>query len=387
MKPPSQKYRPIGFYLTGGSEPSVRLDLPVRPEEMSRQEPMRLNAVQTIGGAYVDSFGPALASITLSGHCGWRGSYFVPGEDSFNTLRDVVFAEWARRRSAATKAGTDPTGITLFYVDTLNGYRYEVAPKSFVTRRSKASPLLIRYQITLTVLDDGSTAFGITDQIIQALSNPLRWVAGVTGLGATIQRLDGLLRTGMNMLGAARQATTQVLGIATSLFSTVSSVASAARGVFDGANATLLATARTFAIAGRNAFAALAEIPGFSSQDRAQLMAGAMAFNDAYCSMWNSFGVGRYFKSYSDLLGASNCSSTSGGEPISRYVTEGINPFISMFPAVVSPVAVTAQARSAMAQLGADPMPIAGDETATGLLMGTMAEGIRLNTGAEELAA
>lgn len=377
MQPPSQKFRPIGFFLTGGAGSAVRLDLPVRPEELTKTEPARTNAVQTLGGAYVDAFGAGLATITLSGHCGWRGAYFLSGEDVFFALRDTVFVEWCRRIEAAAAAGTDPASVSLFYVDTLNNVRHLVAPKSFVMRRSRSSPLLIRYQITLTVLDDG-TPFGLLDTIISALSNPLRWLAGVTGMTNTLVTLNTYLGTGLRMLGAARQVATQVLGIGISLLGTVRDVARQVRGVFEGPDTLLLDTARAFSQAARNAFSALAGVPSISNTDRAALMGIAAAFNDSYCNLWNSFGVGRYFKSYDDLYGASNCSSTGGGRPASIYAETGANPFSDMFPSIPNPVTVTAEATAAMATLAAEPLRLAGSETETANLLAPIAAGVRI---------
>lgn len=378
MQPPSQKFRPISFYLSGGAGSSTRLDLPIRPEELTRQEPSRLTVVQTLGGAFADSFGAGVATLTLAGHCGWRGSYFIPGEDAFAALRSTVFQEWHARRSQAVTAGQDPSQVALFYADVLNNARYEVAPRSFVMRRSRSSPLLIRYQIVLAILDDGSSEFGIIDTIVGALSNPLRWLAGVTGMTNTLVQLDGYLRQGLTMLGAARTAAVTVLGTGLSLLNTVKDTAEAVRGIFDGPDAAVLDMARRYSLAAKNAFAALAAEPSLNSQGRAQLMGVAGGFTDAYCTMENSFNIGRYFKSYDDLFGASNCSSTAGGRAWSTYVEQGLNPFVSMFPAQSSPVSATQEARSAMTTLAADPLRLVGDEPAVARLLSAVGDGVRV---------
>ncbi len=64
MRPPPQKNRPIGFYLTGGLGLPARVNLPIRPEELTRTETSRLQVNQTLGGAWADSFGAGLAKIT-----------------------------------------------------------------------------------------------------------------------------------------------------------------------------------------------------------------------------------------------------------------------------------------------------------------------------------
>ncbi len=121
MRPPPQKNRPIGFYLTGGTVPvPARINLPIRPEELTRAETSRIQVTQTLGGAWADSFGAGLTKISLAGHCGWRGAFFLPGEEVFHSLRSMVFQAWHDRRQAAAAAGQDPAQERLYYADTLN---------------------------------------------------------------------------------------------------------------------------------------------------------------------------------------------------------------------------------------------------------------------------
>jgi hypothetical protein len=379
MRPPPQKNRPIGFYLTGGIGLPARINLPIRPEELTRTEPSRLQVNQTLGGAWADSFGAGLAKISLSGHCGWRGSFFIPGEDAFYALRETVFQAWHDRRSQAAQSGADPSAVRLYYADTLNDIRCEVAPLSFALRRSKASPLLYRYQISLVVLDEGiGGVAGILDSITRALSNPLRWIAGVTGLGNIIVTVDSLIRDGLTMLALARDAAVYVAGLGLSIIRDVQDVATEARGIFDSTNSLLLTTARRYATATRNAFHALAASPGLTSQDRATLMAVAAGFQDAACTMGTSFNVGRYFTSYEDLFGASGCSSTAGGRSWSTYAEERSNPFKQMFPPVASRLVVTPEAQDAMDALNRDPLVIAGNEARVAEYLQATAAGVRL---------
>lgn len=57
----------------GGNPFPSRFDFAVRPEDLSHQEPSRMQAHQTLGGAWVDAFDRGLSTITISGHNGWRG--------------------------------------------------------------------------------------------------------------------------------------------------------------------------------------------------------------------------------------------------------------------------------------------------------------------------
>src|ERR1035437_1247118 len=46
--------------------------LTVNPEDLTVTEPSRVAVQQTMGGAWVDSFGPGLRTINISGVTGWR---------------------------------------------------------------------------------------------------------------------------------------------------------------------------------------------------------------------------------------------------------------------------------------------------------------------------
>lgn len=377
MRPPQQKNRPIGFYLTGFGLPS-RINLPIRPEELTQTETSRLQVNQTLGGAWADSFGPGLTKITMAGHCGWRGAFFLPGEEAFFALRETVFQSWHDRRKLAATAGQDPTQVRLYYADTLNDIRCEVAPVSFALRRSKASPLLMRYQISLIVLNDGiGGVAGVLDAITRALTNPLRYLAGVTGIVNVIGTISSLIRDGLAMLRGARDAALYVAGFGLSILDQVQSVAQEFRGVFDGANSQLLSTARRYSTAVRNAFWALAAMPGISNQDRATLMGVASGFQDAACTMATSFNAGRYFTSYEDLFGASNCSSTAGGRSWSTYAEQQANPFKAMFPPVAARLVVTPEADAALTALNRDPLELAGNEAKVTEYLTATAAGVR----------
>ena len=51
----------------------AQIGLVIRPEELTRTDPSRINDTRTLGGAWSDNFGEGLSSLTISGHTGWRG--------------------------------------------------------------------------------------------------------------------------------------------------------------------------------------------------------------------------------------------------------------------------------------------------------------------------
>ena len=61
--PTSQKagVRPISFVLVDGNAgTTVSISLSIRPEDLTRTEPTTATAQRTLGGAWVDNFGPGM---------------------------------------------------------------------------------------------------------------------------------------------------------------------------------------------------------------------------------------------------------------------------------------------------------------------------------------
>lgn len=379
MAPPSQRYRNIGFLLEGGQGEDIKLDLAIRPEDLTVSEPSRLVVQQTIGGAWADSFGRGQVSITLGGTLGWRGGLFSSGEDAFLELRQTVFTEWHLRREDQISSGNDPEEVRLTFVDTLDSLTYIVAPQQFTLRRSKSSPLLSRYQIRLLVLEEADAPNDLLDQISAALNNPLRWIAGLTGLGGILKTLQKYYTLGMNLWGAASAAVRGLLATGIGLLQAVQSVAAKFRGVFSGGNSGLLTTALAFTRAASNALDALTGDDTLPIADRLPALRLASTFNDANCTLANSFSRGSQFTTYEDLFGASACSSTGGGEPISIFTAKGENPFETLFPITLGGITVSTEAAAALSNLArADPLLLVGRDAAVVDSLNRIAAGVRV---------
>lgn len=379
--PPSQKLRRIGLWLEGGAIPiPVRFDFAIRPEDLTHNEGSRLQVSQTIGGAWVDAFGRSLSTINISGHQGWRGSYLLSGEDLFHELRATVFEDWHARRKTAAERGSDPSSVRLSFVDTLDGIRAEVVPKTFTLRRSRTSPLLMRYQISLVVVDDtADSILSRVDEIVGALSNPLRYIAGITGLRTILGQVDGYMRMATTALSAARVGIQQLGGIAVTLTTALSDIAAETRGAIDALSAPLFGTTLAVTSALRNSLYSLASSTDLTVNARGDLMRAAALWADVYCTASNSFAVGRYFRSFEELFGASLCSSTAGGRSWSTYAERGISPFSDLFlpdSSAPSRVAVSLESQAALSSLRGDPMRLVGREAEIGDLALTAASGI-----------
>jgi hypothetical protein len=336
---------------------------------------------ETLGGNYADSYGRGLSSITVAGHNGWKGGLLASGEDLFYQLRDTCFVAWHEKRDEARKVGRDPNSVRLTFVDTLDDLDCLVAPKTFQLRRSKSSPLLMRYQIQLVVLDDTAASASLLDQIVKALSNPLRWLAGVTGLGNLIGLARGLIndvKTILPIPAMIRGAIGQLADIGLSLIGEVRNAAQDLRGVFDERGGALLGIGKAYTKAVRGVMLALAADESLPAQDRFTLSRTASVFWDAHCSMANSFSAGRYYRSYEDLFGASNCSSTGGGRDWSPYASAGINSFEQVLPAAPTAISLTAEASAAVLELSGDPQVLVGQQERIASLSNAAAEGVSL---------
>jgi hypothetical protein len=375
--PPSQKYRTIGFLLTGGDGADVHIDLNIRPEDLQRPEPSRLTVQQTLGGAWADLFGRGIAEITLSGTLGWRGGPLLSGEDLFFQLRETIFVEWHRRIQALVDLGQDANGVQLYFTDNLDNNSILCAVRRFTLRRSRSSPLLIRYNIQLVQLAEAISPDALLDNIINALSNPLGWIAGYTGLTNTIGQINAYATMAINALSAVGASVGNFINVGTGLLQSVATAANEVKGAFAGSYASLLAVGALYSAAGANAFSALAANDTLPPDQLLAVQAVASGFNDAACTM----GIFTRITSYTDLsgmLGASGCSSTAGGQPWSPFVVNDINPFDSLVATLPDVVRITPAATAALTSLQTDPLVLMSQPELIGSLLGRAAAGVQV---------
>lgn len=385
--PPSQKFRTISFTLSGVPGAADKYFVfSLRPEDVTASEVSRLTVQQTLGGAWADSFDKGITSINLSGHHGWHGGILLSGEDLFRAMRATCWQGWHDGRKAAIQAGQDPNTVQLFYTDNLDDITAIVAPSHFTLRRSRSSPLLMRYQVQLLVLGDASDAVGIADQIINALSNPLRWLASVTGLDAILPVIESNLDLGLAVFGAGAQGIQQFVNVGVQLIGSVADIARQTQGVFSDQDNGILTIGTQFSRAASTAFSVLAMDDTLSDEERLPIMALSSSFNDAACSMANGFSLLNGYDDLSSLRGASTCSSTGGGDPASDFTLSGANPFEFMFPVTNPPVAVSAEAQQALTALQSDPLQMQGQVSIVADLMRRAGQGTAVASTQPEIA-
>lgn len=346
--PTSQKARAISFVqLSGAGWSGARHDLIIRPEELTRQEPFRTTVHQTLGGGYVDAFGRGVGMVSLSGTTGWRGGPDEDGAAKFDALRDAILA-WSSAREKRVSAGLSPDKVELGLIDTLDGFELSVAPLEFMLRRSKQRPLLRQFQIRLAVVRDLSDPpAGDLDSILSAISSPLGRVgSALESLEAAAEgqgRLASALSGARGVLGPLATAGSGFLEKSRGLLETVRGGVDAVTGAVDSTLKPVFDLTRDVQQAGRNIFQAIDAVAGIPNHVIYQINAIAGNLQGAYCDLINGFDRLQTAFDLDPLFGASNCSSTGGGRPISQWGER--SPFETLTP-TTTPAPVTADARS-----------------------------------------
>ena len=247
------------------------------------------------------------------------------------------------------------------------------------------NPQIVLDDADLVVLDDAASPDSLLDSIATAVSNPLRFLAGIAGLGnvvsllgTALKAIQGVINFVNTAIAIGQVAISQVIGIGAGIMNSVNSVVAALNGNVSGPAVPLLGTAASYCGAMSNAFYALASDNTLPSNLRIPIAQCAAAFNDANCTIRNSFGNFRIYSSYDALYGASACSSTAGGRPWSTYTAAGTSGIADIFVPQAPLISVTPPAAGALALLNSDPLLMVGQQTQVLALMQTAASGVKL---------
>lgn len=337
--PTSQKsdVRPITFVADYASGAVIRsFTLPIRPEDLSINRPMRSTVHQTLDKqtqGWVDEFGPGLPTITISGHTGWRAqSSGMDGLQAFEELSWFINERYPKVRQIAIDYGRDPEVAKLILVDLLDGFAWEVAPIQFVMRRSKSRPLLVQYNMTLQVVNtqvDG----GLQKYMPQAGN----LAGGLGALGGVIGKIMGLVDKIKGALAFVKSIAAKVMGFvntAIKVLKAVQSVVASVKGFINGIAGQVIGIAKGISAVGREVFrtfAAIQSIPGTVKQAFSQM---AAAFNEAVCIFSNSLKPKKTYEQFDGVYGASNCSSTTGGRQPSPFSNQNVFAVINQKDAV-----------------------------------------------------
>lgn len=327
--PTSQKsdVRPITFvadYASGGVIRSFTL--PIRPEDLSINRPMRSTVHQTLDKqtqGWVDEFGPGLPTITISGNTGWRAqSSGMDGLQAFEELSWFINERYPKVRQIAIDYGRDPAVAKLILVDVLDNFAWEVAPTQFVLRRSKSRPLLYQYNITLQVVStqvDGGLA--------KYMPNTGNIPGGLGALGGVLGKISGLIGAVQKAVGVLKSIASTVMkfvNTAVSVLRAVQSVVASVKGFINGVAGLVIGMAKGISTVGREIFRTFAAIKSIPSAVKTAFTQMAAAFNEVVCIFSNSLKPKKTYEQFDGIYGASNCSSTTGGRMPSPFSNQNV---------------------------------------------------------------
>jgi hypothetical protein len=324
------------------------MTLLIRPEELSIGFPSRMSVTQTLGGAWADSFGEGMEEGTYSGTTGWRAtSSDSGGSERLAKLKEFVYSDWHARRAAAVVKGDDPAMVRLILVDTLNNYSRVIAPRVFDLKRSKSRPLLSQYRFNFVMLSKD-----VTRQELLLADTGFGGILGTVGswidsFTASINNITNRIREAYKWIDKTIIAPIKKFVATTMrLYNAVRSMITAGVGIIRqlGSIATLATQAIT------NVFRAAALVLNIPNIAKAAIMNVVREFTNLFCLLKNARKFLDY-EDYSDIYGASNCSSTSGGRSISIYSGSTNNTFAAVSQTSKSPVIVSQPASNSMKTL------------------------------------
>ncbi|POZ52979.1 hypothetical protein [Methylovulum psychrotolerans] len=326
-----QQSKNISFILhnvADGSNPKEMI-LKVRPEEFNQQDTSRLAVTQTFGGMFIDSFGVGLPTIKLAGHTGWRGKDdATTGFQFMQDLKKLVYTDWHEQRALMAAQGKDPALVHLIYNDFLNDVAWVCAPNSFIAKKTTNAPLLYYYEINITFVDKylrkklikpGLT--GLLGDIIASIKRAVTIVAGFMKL---------VKNTISSWVNFVKDIVGGIMAVSYAITQGVADILSGANGVVNSITGGLSDIAGGLAFATSSLLTSAMAINNFPQEVQAEIQGCVSAFNNLGCIFRNGLKQAQLLNNYDSLFGASLCSSTTGGAPISSYY--GLNTFENVLP-------------------------------------------------------
>ncbi len=305
------------------------MTLKLRPEELTRTDISRSTVTQTLGGAFIDSFGKGLPTVQISGHTGWRGRTAAEmGPAYFEKLKKFVYDDWHTSRATALKNNSDPDKIKLIFSDLLDNFQWVVVPMNFTLKRNTSNPLLSYYQMNLAwvsdyVAEDYGVFSGIKsiDDILKSMDAAL---AKIDNFAAELESdIDGFFDPITDGIKAAMNVAFKINQQARSL------VGSGSR-ILDSVTGNLINTATGLSYAAANMLGAIIAVGSFPEYAKFRLMNTKSAWMNLFCIFQNSIRPQRLLPNFNDVYGASLCSSTTGGRPLLKF--QNANTFENVLP-------------------------------------------------------
>jgi hypothetical protein len=376
---PNQKaeVRPISFILhdTARGTAPVERKLVVRPEDLTRPEASRLTAHHTLGGAWIDSFGQGLPTVQISGTTGWGQGNLPNGQEEFKALHKMIYTDWHKARADLVSNGQDPDKIKLIFNDQLDDFTWLVAPTQFVLRRHKSRPLLSMYQINLLYVSDN------VSETMDALklTQVQRQAAALSSLDATLKGIDDFMAELSSditvFFGPLKDGVVSLVKTTATVLHATRSLISSGMRVVDAVTGNVMDMASGLSIAASNVFATVTAVQAIPGRILARITRIRTLFMNAYCILKNTFKTRQILPSYDDVYGASLCSSTAGGRPLSKYLDT--NTFEAISPIINNRLAIDSDSVAAIMHLSKmDPVLSPLSLETVGSLSTTAANGV-----------
>lgn len=359
MAPPRQTAaeRPISFIFhdTDLGEAPVEVRLVIRPEDLTRNDPSRVNVTQTIGGAWVDNFGKGIPTVSINGHTGWGSGTRPDGLEAFQALYQTVFSAWHNTRKIAVQEGRDPDKVKLLFSDVLDEFTWVVVPQNFTLKRNRSRPLLVQYSINMIWVSDDvqSTLAALQTPDQRALDR-----LGFDSLAFSIKTIRAFAQSIAEEIGVLMEIPDRIIEQFTELtadvLNTIQEVIEAGDEIIDAVIDPLINIGQNLSRAAANVLRSYQALYSFPDRVSAKFSRAASAFQNANCIFANILSRRRFLPDYNNLYGASMCSSTVGGKPISKYASE--NPFPVLIPVQKGYIRIASSAHTAASRLaGNDP--------------------------------
>jgi hypothetical protein len=205
-------------------------------------------------------------------------------------------------------------------------------------------------------------------------------------LASLLSSINKLINAAKNVVRFVNGIVSQVtsyMQAATNIFQSVSNLIVSAQAIPQS----LLVAAKAMALAGTVMFATIAAATDNSTVQTAASMSTASDFSNVFCLFSNAVNRQQTYPDYTPLYGASNCSSTNGGSPVSPYADT--NPFYAVVgapqnapviaAATVAPPSVTmtpAAQQSLSLIANADPVLAPMSIASLGTAASTIAAGV-----------
>lgn len=314
--------RHFTFILRDGINNNVYVvDLNVNPEDMSVENPFRVNAYNTLGGAFVDVWGQGIRRVIIRGHTGWRTVRGANGQqqdgfDNVFALRDDICNLYFAIRDAASLSKSQSEiqdSLTLTLIDKLHETAYRVVPEHFKLLRNRTRPLLHMYEASFVIVDDDFT----NDSTLSELSKEDKTKQLWNGFGSLNTRFGNIGQQVKGIGGPFGKALNDLTSLGGGISKTFHTLLTAKNDFSNGVAAisnTALAVTQSVNKA-LGTIQSFADFSGIAADVKYMYADVKSSFNELACLIEQVKHAGLF--TYTGIVGSTGCSVALFGTPTS----------------------------------------------------------------------